>query len=544
VLASFWKRLPKKMRWIATMFLSRNLIKCNRFIINHHNPRGRINGPLTGTLYVPSEQVEQSAPLLFREKVLSVGWTFMGNLVSSQSSAQQLINPIESIDYIFVDPPFGANYMYSELNFIWESWLQVATDNDQEAIQNQNQGKGLSEYKGIITKAFIQFYRALKPGRWITIEFNNSRNSVWNAIQDSIQMAGFVVADVRVLDKVHGGIKAASLTNVVKQDLIISAYKPHQNLEERFKLQAGTEQGVWNFVREHLKQLPVVVASSGARQIETVVERQAYLLFDRMVAFHVQRGVSVPQSAAEFYARLAQQFSERDGMWFLPEQVVEYDRKRMSTSSITQPDMIMLDEATAIRWLKQKLTSKPRTFQEIHPQFMKEIGGWQKHEKPLELMDMLEQNFIKFDGSSPIPSQIVSWLKFSEKYRPLIHQTETTELTTKDATLLAASKDRWYVPDPNKQIDLEKVREKALLKEFEEYKTGASSAGTSGAKKAASQKLKVFRIEAVRAGFKKAYQDRDYETIISVAKRIPETVLQEDDKLLMWYDQALTRTEK
>jgi hypothetical protein len=47
----------------------------------------------------------------------------------------------------------------------------------------------------------------------------------------------------------------------------------------------------------------------------------------------------------------------------------------------------------------------------------------------------------------------------------------------------------------------------------------------------------------VRAGFKKAWQERDYATIIEVAQKIPEAILQEDPKLLMYYDQALTRME-
>ena len=51
----------------------------------------------------------------------------------------------------------------------------------------------------------------------------------------------------------------------------------------------------------------------------------------------------------------------------------------------------------------------------------------------------------------------------------------------------------------------------------------------------------VFRLEAVRAGFKKAWQERNYKTIISVARKLPENVLHEDPKLLMCYDQALTR---
>ena len=42
--------------------------------------------------------------------------------------------------------------------------------------------------------------------------------------------------------------------------------------------------------------------------------------------------------------------------------------------------------------------------------------------------------------------------------------------------------------------------------------------------------------------YKKAWQERDYATIITVARKVPENVLQEDPKLLMWYDQALTRS--
>ena len=97
-----------------------------------------------------------------------------------------------------------------------------------------------------------------------------------------------------------------------------------------------------------------------------------------------------------------------------------------------------------------------------------------------------------------------------------------------DAELVAKARDRWYVPDPNKAGDLEKLREKALLKEFEEYKE-------------VKKKLKVFRLEAVRAGFKKAWQERDYAVIVAVADKIPNNVLEEDPKLLMWYDQAVTR---
>ena len=37
---------------------------------------------------------------------------------------------------------------------------------------------------------------------------------------------------------------------------------------------------------------------------------------------------------------------------------------------------------------------------------------------------------------------------------------------------------------------------------------------------------------------------KDYATIIAVAQKVPEDALQEDEKLLLWYDQALTRMEE
>jgi hypothetical protein len=90
-------------------------------------------------------------------------------------------------------------------------------------------------------------------------------------------------------------------------------------------------------------------------------------------------------------------------------------------------------------------------------------------------------------------------------------------------------KGQWYVPDPNKLADLDRVRERALLKEFEEYKK------TKG-------KLKLFRTEAIRAGFKKAWSDRDYGMIITLGERMPSQILQEDDVLLMYYDNSVTRS--
>ncbi len=484
-------------------------------------------GPLSGTLYVSSLITPLHVLKTFRRNASTIANSLTppidpkrGHVISTQDAGLLRQISDSSMDYIFTDPPFGHNFDYSELNFFWEGLIGVVTNQKTEAIVSTSQGKSIDDYRGLMERSFSEYYRILKPGRWLTVEFSNTKASVWNAIQSALERSGFVVANVASLDKKQHSFKAVMTPTAVKQDLVISAYKPNGGLEDRFKLVAGTEEGVWDFVRTHLKQLPVFASKDG--QAEVIAERQNYLLFDRMVAFHVQRGVTVPLSAAEFYAGLEQRFPPRDGMYFLPDQAAEYDKKRMTVKEVLQLQLFVSDEASAIQWLKQQLTKKPQTFQDIHPQFLKEIGGWQKHEKALELSELLEQNFLRYDGKGPVPEQIHAYLSSNWK--------DMRNLPKDDPALRAKAKDRWYVPDPNKAGDLEKLRERTLLREFEEYRESKQ------------KRLKVFRLEAVRAGFKKAWQERDYQIIIDVAKKIPDNILQEDPKLLMWYDQALTRS--
>ena len=484
-------------------------------------------GPLSGTLYVSSLITPPHVLKTFRRNASTIANSLTppvdpkrGHVISTQDAGHLRQISDSSVDYIFTDPPFGHNFNYSELNFFWEGLLGAVTNQKAEAIVSTSQGKGIDDYRELMERSFSEYYRILKPGRWLTVEFSNTKASVWNAIQSALERSGFVVANVASLDKKQHSFKAVMTPTAVKQDLVISAYKPNGGLEDRFRLESGTEEGVWDFVRTHLKQLTIFISKDG--QAEIVAERQSFLLFDRMVAFHVQRGVTVPMSAAEFYAGLEQRFPPRDGMYFLPEQAVEYDKKRMTVKEVFQLQLFVSDEASAIQWLRRQLITKPQTFQDIHPQFLKEIGGWQKHEKALELSELLKDNFLPYDGKSEVPSQIHSYLSSNFK--------DLRNLEKDDPALKAKAKDRWYVPDPNKAGDLEKLRERTLLKEFNEYRESKQ------------KRLKVFRLEAVRSGFKKAWQEKDYQTIIEVSHKIKEDVLQEDPKLLMYYDQALTRS--
>lgn len=164
---------------------------------------------LSGTLYVGSLQREWNALNWIRGKMPSIQaakkkctkFNTDNFIISTQSLVNISNIPSQTIDYIFTDPPFGDNLMYSELNYIWESWLKVKTNNKSEAIVNKSQNKSFLTYQSLMTECFKSYHNVLKPGRWITVEFHNSKNSIWNAIQAALNSSGFIIADVRILDK-------------------------------------------------------------------------------------------------------------------------------------------------------------------------------------------------------------------------------------------------------------------------------------------------------------------------------------------------------
>ena len=519
--ASPYKHLKPLLRYWFTASLSR-LTRLNRYMQQHN----RHVGPLSGTLFIGPIQAEISPFYFLASKKKDVAKalkadrnTASGVFVSTGSSEQALL-PDESVDYIFTDPPFGDNLAYSELNFLAESWLGCFTQQRHEAVMSPSQSKPLSEYQSLIQSAFSTCFRVLKPGRWMSVEFHNSRNVVWVAIQESLSTAGFVVADVRTLDKKKGTTKQNTQAGTVKQDLIINAYKPADELTMQLRLSGGSPEFVWKFVSEHLGKLPTWLAQAG--ELEIIAERQEHLLYDRMLAFHVRNNIRVPVSASDFYQGLSKRFALRDGMYFLHGQVSEYDRKRMTVGEMRQLTLFVTDEASAMRWVRQQLHAKPQSFQGLQPQYMQQIQSWDKHEKTIELKEILELNFFCYDGTGPVPSQIKSYLSTNHKMR---------NIEADNPRLQAKAKDRWYVPNPNKEGDLEKLRLRTLLKEFEEYRTSTS------------RKIKQFRTEAVRAGFKHCYDQSDYATIVAVAAKLPEKVIQEDEKLLMYYDVATMRLD-
>jgi DNA modification methylase len=463
----------------------------NRYSSTHFS---QVNRNLSGVYYVgslhaepsPRYNLEGTRPSTGKRASLVKLWSSLrcraDQVRISTASSTRLDIPDNSIDYVFVDPPFGANIPYADLALVIEHWHGVLTSTVEEAVTHGQQGKGLYEYNELMEACFREFHRVLKPGRWMTVEFSNSSNAVWSAIQQALASAGFVVADTRVLDKEQHSFRQVTAKNAVKRDLIISAYSPQADVAERVRLSGGSEDSVWAFVREHLSHLPLRDLLEGVPRI--VRERQADRLYDRMVAFHVAQGIVVPMTAGEFYSGLDQRLPLRDGMYFLPAQAEDYEKLRAAGMDPEQAELFITGESSAVGWLRQFIGGKALAYAAIQPAFFQEvqkgITGWD--ELP-DLKELLDQNFVTDEHG------------------------------------------RYLVPDPKKAEHLEQLREADLLKVFAGYLVGTGP-------------LEQFRSEAVKAGFKKAYRDRDFETIIKVGTRIPVEAFNDDTALMHYFRNA------
>ena len=465
------------------------LDKLNRYAANHN----RHVGPLANTLYVSSTPAEISPFYFFGTKLndllIETAQNYMNLIeIHSATSLQNIKN--NSADYIFVDPPFGGNIMYSELNFCYEKWQGVSTDNDKEAIQNNVQKKGIFEYQSLMEDSFNEFYRILKSNKWMTVEFSNTSAAIWNSIQYALSKSGFIIANVSMIDKGRPGLHGIVGPTAVKQDLIISCYKPTELIVNNSK-KGSKDIFVWDFVREHLEHLPIRI-----KNIENkagVIERTPRILYDRLITFMLMNGAQIPLDSADFQIGLKQKFVERDGMYFTTKQAAEYDEDFVDKKN--EQYILLFDsiysESEAVLWLKERLQNRPQTYQDVMPGFRIANRATKKGELFIELEDILEENFIQ----------------------------------EKD--------NKWRVPNMNEAKDRETLRNKSLLKEFDKYKEELDNPKT--------KKIKEVRVEALRAGFKMCWEKKDFKTIVNLGDKIPQNILLEDEQLLMYYDIAKDR---
>lgn len=304
------KLFPKKYRDHYLLLLSSynvtNSSIMARFVFKEKSIEPVITSSQPGTLYISNCPVEKNPFIGIKKKLKELKEA--NNEISkwnpeihvSNASAQNSHLKDNSIDYIFTDPPFGENIQYSEINFLSEAWLHKFTENRDETIISKYQKKNLQRYEQLLKSAFLENFRILKPGKFMTVIFHNTQKDVWNSLQEAIMSSGFEIITSSILDKHQSSFKQTTTMGAVKKDIILLAQKPENLLNKKDK-----SVDIEKFLIQSLSK-------NCSEQ-----ERTSDFLFARYIGRCFESNYEIKNNAKDFKKILSELANLDNNSWFL-----------------------------------------------------------------------------------------------------------------------------------------------------------------------------------------------------------------------------------
>ncbi len=141
-------------------------------------------------------------------------------------------------------------------------------------------------------------------------------------------------------------------------------------------------------------------------------------------------------------------------MYFLPDQVAEYDRKKMTSGAPRQSSVFVSDEASTVQWLRQPHQGKATDLLRHQPTVHAATRRLEQERGPSSTCaNCKPRTSYATTAKARCPSRSTPIFPPTGK--------SCTNLPKDDPTLVAKATNRWYLPDPNKAGDLEKLREGA-----------------------------------------------------------------------------------
>lgn len=128
--------------------------------------------------------------------------------IQCRSSSDLPYLPEESIDLVITDPPFGDNFIYSEMANFFYAWLHIPlskwypdfrlipnTPNAQEAVKNvaHHPDDADNFYQSMMTACWSETARVLKKGGLMAFTFHHSEPGQWAIVLEALMESGFYI---------------------------------------------------------------------------------------------------------------------------------------------------------------------------------------------------------------------------------------------------------------------------------------------------------------------------------------------------------------
>ncbi len=132
-----------------------------------------------------------------------------------------------SVDYVFIDPPHANRVLYMEQSLMWNAWLKLDGDMawDDEIIISEAKGrknKNAENYNKLLSQAFSEIKRVLKPNRYFSMAFNCLDDNTWLDILNLFIRYGFVIKDIVPLEYSATSVIQDNRKNALKTDFVLT----------------------------------------------------------------------------------------------------------------------------------------------------------------------------------------------------------------------------------------------------------------------------------------------------------------------------------
>ncbi len=187
-------------RWIPMLFCLTAALTSLTLKSQHAQGGG---GYLPGMYYIPPVRKERNPLFSFGRIVGQVArgademhskgsFDNSKSWVAAGSATDLSVIGDETVDFIFLDPPYSDKIQFSELNFVWESWLGLVEDwGDQEIVLNRARGRTLVEWEDQINLVAAEVFRVLRPGGRAALTYDDPRHGTWPVLLNALKRAGF-----------------------------------------------------------------------------------------------------------------------------------------------------------------------------------------------------------------------------------------------------------------------------------------------------------------------------------------------------------------
>lgn len=202
--------------------------------------------------------------------------------IINRSSTNLDIVKSNSVDYIYIDPPYGANISYLDLSTMWYAWLFTDSNPDEfkneEVIEGGDLSKNQETYLNLLEKSVEELSRVLKYNKFLTLAFSHKDLNLWFKISQIFQKYNFNYVKIDYYPSFYSSFHKLKSTQSVLTGQIVITFKKEKifrlKKEKIFKDQE-------NFILRLTKQFLIKKDMS----LEEIIKKLVLSMFKNKINF-------------------------------------------------------------------------------------------------------------------------------------------------------------------------------------------------------------------------------------------------------------------